>query len=123
MVAVDVGESQPGARVRALFADDGAHPGRPDVRPQQACDVRDPRALPDPAVSVIGRRPRVCRQFQDRFLDALGDGHADGVVQPLRLRGQPLEELVRAAAGVCADQDLPQQTARQLGEREPAASM
>ena len=97
-VAVDVGEPQLRARVRAFPADDDPHPGRPAVQVQQAGDVRHPGAVADLAIAVIGRRPRICGDLADRIGDGLGDGHADGVVQPPGLRGQPGEELVRAAA-------------------------
>jgi hypothetical protein len=53
-------------------------------------------SLPDLPVFVTGRRPR---------LHAPGDGHADGSAA-VALGGQPLEERVRAAAGVGPDQGL-----------------
>ena len=46
-------------------------------------------------------------------------GHADGVMQPPGLHGQPGEELVRAAAGISADQYLAPQVARKLRDRQP----
>ena len=67
--------------------------------------------------AVIGRRPRIRGDLPDRLGDGLGDGHADGVVQPPGLRGQPGEELVRAAAEISADQHLAPQVPGQL--REP----
>jgi hypothetical protein len=81
-VAVDVGEPQLRAGVRALLAHDDAHPGRPAGKVEQAGDVRDPRAVPDLAVAVIGRRPRIGGHSPDRGLHVAGDRHADRVVQP-----------------------------------------
>ena len=54
----------------------------------------------------------------DRGLDIVGDRHADGVVQPPGLGGQPVQEPVRAA-GVGPDRDLPPQVTRELRDREP----
>ena len=118
-VAVDVGEPQLRARVRALLADDEAHPGWPAVQVQQAGDVRDPRPVADLPVPVISRRPRGCRHFADRIGDGLGNGHPDGVVQSPGLRGQPVQELVRPAARISPDQHPAAQVAGQLGDREP----
>jgi hypothetical protein len=61
-VPVGVGEPQLGARMRALFPDDDAHPGRPAGQVQKAGDVRDPGAVTDlPArrmpVSTIALAP------------------------------------------------------------------
>jgi hypothetical protein len=118
-VPVDIGEPQLRAGVRALLADDDPHPGGPVAGVQQARDVRDPRAVPDLPAPVIGRCPRIGRGLPDRLGDGVGDRHADRVVQPPRLRGQPGEELMRAAAGISADQDLAPQVSGQLREREP----
>jgi hypothetical protein len=76
-VAVDVGEPQLRAGVRALLADDDPHSRRPGGQVEQPGDVRDPRAVPDLAVAVIGRRPRIGGDFPDRGLHVAGDRHAD----------------------------------------------
>ena len=55
----------------------------------------------------------------DRVLHVLGDGHADRVVQAAGIRGQPLQEPVRAATGVGPDEHLAPQQAGQLGQRQP----
>ena len=76
-MAVDVGEPQLRAGVRPLLAGDDPHPGRPAGQVEQAGDVRDPRAVPDLPVTVIGGRPRTGGDFADGLLDVLGDGEAD----------------------------------------------
>ena len=53
-VPVNVGEPQLRARVRPFLADDDPHPGRPGGKVHQAGDVRDPRAVTDLPVAVIG---------------------------------------------------------------------
>ena len=105
--------------VRAFLADDDPHSRRPRGQIQQPGDVRDPGSVPDPAVPVIGRGPRGCGHLQDRGLHVLGDRHADRVAQPPGPRGQPLEELVRAASGVGPDQCPAAQPPGQLRQREP----
>ena len=118
-VPVEVGEPQLGAGVRALLADDDPHPGRPGGKLQQPGDVRDPGPVPRLPVPVVGRLPGAGRDLPDRGLHVLGDRHADGVVQPPCRRGQPVQEPVRAAARIGADQDPPAQAAGQLRDREP----
>jgi len=98
-VPVDVGEPQLRPGVRAFLADDDPHPGRPATHVQQAGDVRHPRPVADLAAAVIGCRPRLHRDFADRVLDGVRDGHADGVMQPPGPGGQPGEELVRRDHG------------------------
>ena len=122
-VPVEVGEPQLRSGVRALLADDDPHPRRPALQLQQAGDVRDPGALADLPVAVIGRRPAVRGHFQDRGLHLLGDRHADGVVQTPGLRGQPFQELVRAAAGVGPDQRLAAQGRGSCASASRAVSM
>jgi hypothetical protein len=118
-VPVDVGEPQLRARVRALLADDDPHPRGPAIQVRQPGDVRDPGAVADLPVAVISRCPRLRGDLPDRPGDWLGDRHADGVAQPPGLGGQPGEELVRAAAGISADQHLAAQVPGQLRQREP----
>ena len=69
----------------------------------------------DLAVGVVGGCPRAGGQAQDRGADVVGDGEADGVLQPPARTGQPGEELVGAAAGVGADQDLAASGLRAVG--------
>lgn len=56
-VAVDVGEPQLRARVRAFLADDDPHALRPAGQAEHAGDLGDPGAVAGLAVAVIGRRP------------------------------------------------------------------
>jgi hypothetical protein len=79
--AVDVGEAQLRAGVRAHLADDDAQPGGPAVQVQQAGDVRDPGAVADLPVPVVRRRPPARRDLQDRGLDVVV-GAAAGCLLP-----------------------------------------
>jgi hypothetical protein len=90
---------------------------------QQAGDVRDPGAVADLPVAVIGRRPGGRGNLADRGLDVLGDRHADGVVQPPGLRGEPVQKLVRPAAGAGPDQHLAPQARGSWASASRAASM
>jgi hypothetical protein len=118
-VPVDVGEPQLRAGMGPFLADDDPHPGRPGRQVQHPGDVRDPGAVPDLPVSVVSRRPRIRRDPEDGGLHLPGDRHADRIVQPPRWGGQPVQEPVRPAAGVSADQDPAPQVTRQLGQRQP----
>jgi hypothetical protein len=117
-VPVDVGEPQLRPGMGPLLADDDPHPGRPGRQVHQAGDIRDPGPVPDLPAAVVGGCPGVRRDLADRLGDGLGDGHADGVVQPPRSGRQPPQELVRAAAGVGADQHPPAQMLRELRDRQ-----
>ena len=92
--------------MRPLLADDGPHPGRPGRQVEHPGDVRNPGPVSDLPVAVIGGRPGTGGDLEDRVLHVLGDGHADRVVQAAGLRGQPLQEPVRAATGVGPDEHL-----------------
>ena len=118
-VPADVGEPQLRAGVGAFLADDHPHPGRPGRQVQQAGELGDPGAGPDLAAGVIGRFPDPVREGEDGLVHVLGDGHADRVVQAAARAGQPGQEVMRAAAGVGADQHPPPLAAGQLGQRQP----
>jgi hypothetical protein len=81
-------------------------PAWPAIQVRQPGNARDPGAVAHLAVAVIGWRPRAGRDLADRVLDLVGDDHAHGIAQPPGPGGQPLQELVRAAAGVGPDQHL-----------------
>jgi hypothetical protein len=76
------------------------------IPPDQApSDVRDRGALADlPVPSQADVHPSA--GAFPTVPDVFGDRHADGVVQSPRFSDQPLEELVRAAAGVCLNRCL-----------------
>ncbi len=121
-VAVDVGEPQLRAGVGAFLADDHPHPLRPAGQVQHAGDLCDPGAGPLLAPGVVGGGPGAGGHGEDGFLDLLGDGEPHGVGQAPSRRGEPGQEVVGAAAGVCADQHLAAQAAGQLRQGEPGGA-
>ena len=118
-VPADVGEPQLRARMRAFLADDDPQSFRPAGQVEQSGELGDPGAVADLPVAVISRRPRPRRDLHDRLLRFLGESEPDRVGQPPARFGQPGQELVRASAGVSADQYLPPHLARQLRQRQP----
>jgi hypothetical protein len=118
-VTVSVGEPQLGAGVWPFLADDHPHPGWPGCEVEHAGDLGHPRSWPHLPVSVIGRDPGTGRDFQDGLLGVLGDGHPHRVGQAPGGGGEPGQELVRAAAGVGADQHPLPLVAGQLRQGEP----
>jgi hypothetical protein len=79
-VAVDVGEPQLRAGVRAFLAGDQPHPLRPGGQVQHAGDLGDLRALADQALVVMGRCPGLLRDGQDRGADPGGDFAVTGTL-------------------------------------------
>ena len=115
-----VGDLQLRAGVRAFLAHDYPHPRRPGLEIQQAGDVGDPRTLAELAVTVVGWRPTVARYPRQRLREGVGQAELDRVRQPLG--DQPVQELLRRAGAVGADQDLaarpgPRLVSGQLRER------
>lgn len=82
-VAVDVIEPQLRPGVRALAADDDAHPVGPVlVEIEQPGQFRDVRAFPDVAVGVLGRLPHALRDQAEQLRCVLGRGESDRVRDP-----------------------------------------
>ena len=79
-VAVDVGEPQLRAGVRAFLADDDPHALRPGGQVQHAGELGDPRAVADLPVTVIGGGPGPGGDLQDGVVDVVGDGQPDRVL-------------------------------------------
>lgn len=86
-----------------FLADDQAHP-HPPARQAVPGEFGDPGAIADLAARFDGGCPGRCLDLQYGMVDGVGDGHADRVGRPPAARGEPVEELAGAAAGVGADQ-------------------
>jgi hypothetical protein len=115
-VAVDAGDPQLGAGVRAFLAGGDPHALRPGRQFEHAGELGDPVA--DSPVTVTGRGPRLGRHCGDRLLNVAGDGEPDRLGQPPPRFGEPGKEIMGAAAGVGAHQHPPPQVPGQLRERE-----
>jgi len=107
------------AGVGAFLADDDPHALRPVGQVEQAGQLGDPCAVADLAIVVVSRRPRPGRDLADGVLHVIGHGEPDRVLQAAAPLGQPGQKLVRAAAGVRADQRLPPHRFRHLRQRQP----
>jgi hypothetical protein len=105
--------------VGAFLAGDHPHPGRAGKQVQQAGEFRDPGTGPHLAADVIGGFPDPVWEGEDGLVHVLGDGHADGVVQAAAGAGQPVQEVMGAAAGIAPDQHLAALPAGQLRECRP----
>ncbi len=99
--------------MRAFAAHDDAHARGPlaqHARADQPRQLGDVTALPDAAVSVQGRSPDLLRHLIDRRTDLFGDSEPDRVVHgaaaDLTLLVQPVQQLVRGASTVGADQQV-----------------
>ena len=86
----------------------------PRAQVQHAGDLGDPGTGPDLAFGVIGGRPRAGRDLHDGLLHHVGRGEPDRVREPPPWPGQPGQGLVRATAGIGADQHPAAQAGRQL---------
>jgi hypothetical protein len=118
-VPVDVGEPQLGAGVRAFLADDDPDAAGPGGQVQHAGELGDPRAVADLPAGVVGGGPGPGRDLQDGVVDVGGDGHADRVLQPPAWPGEPVQEVMGAAAGIGPDQHPAPHVPGQLGQGQP----
>jgi hypothetical protein len=117
---VGVGDPQLRAGVRALPAHDHPHPGRPGSEVEQPGHLEHPGTVAGLAIAVIGALPGPLGHPGEGFGDGVGQGEPHRVRQPLG--GEPVQQLVRAAGGVGAHQDLaagagPRSVPGQLAQR------
>jgi hypothetical protein len=111
-------EAELGAGVGVFAADDDPHPGRPGLPQgvgQQAGDLHDVGVFADIAVGVDRGCPRLLRHQRDRVPDRLGDRKPHAVLHrpaPSAVlggsvqAGEPVQQAVRGAGPVSADQHL-----------------
>jgi hypothetical protein len=117
-----VGNRQLRARVGAFLAHDDPHPGRPGGRVEQVGDLGHERPVPHLTVGIQRGCPSVVGDQLERVGEAVGEGEPDRVGQPLS--ADPVQEGVRGAGGVGADEHPPTRpppapVRRQLLERVP----
>ena len=105
----------------AFAAQDHPHPRRPAIEIEQSRDLSDFPALSDLTIGLQRRRPGPDGQFGDGVAHVLPDGEPHAVVQAaasdLALRMEPVQQLVRGAGTVAADQQVPAIRHRDLSDR------
>jgi len=103
-------QRQLGARVGSFATHDDPYPSRPAGQVEQSGQLGDVTALTHAAISIGGGDPHVFGHELDGVPDLLGDRVADAVLQPATansaLGAQPVQELVRGAGTVAADQQV-----------------